>query len=275
MPQMDPITLRVTSADGTGIAVETSGPIGAPAIVLVHGIAQSRQAFRGVLDGPLARDHRLVAFDLRGHGASDKPEAPEAYAANDRLGEDLHAVIATLGLDRPAVVAWSYGGIVVAEHLRRYGDAGLGRVVFLGAAVRLGKPAKGLLGPTMLAGGRGLVSDDDEVYRAAARTFLEGCFAAAPSGEHVDAMLAEMMLVPVHARRPLLMRSEDFDAELAASKLAFATIHGAEDSVILPAMSAHLASIHPGTRATVIPGVGHVVPVEAPAAFEAALRAAL
>ena len=273
MPQMDPTMLRVTSADGTGIAVETTGPIGAPAIVLLHGIVQSRQAFRSVLDGPLARDHRLVAFDLRGHGQSDKPEAPEAYSAGDQLGEDLHAVIATLGLDRPAIVAWSYGGVVVSEHLRRYGDAGLGNVIFLGAAIRLGKPAKGLLGPTMLANGRGLVSDDDAVYRAAARTFLEGCFAN--DGAHVDTMLAEMMLVPAHARRALLTRSEDFDSALAGSKLTFATIHGAEDTVILPAMSEHLARVHPGTRATVVPGVGHVVPVEAPAAFEAAVRAAI
>ena len=269
---MDPTKLRVSSSDGTGIAVEVTGPVGAPAIVLIHGIAQSRQAFRSVLDGPLSRDHRLVAFDLRGHGESDKPEAPEAYTTGNRLGEDLHAVIATLGLDRPAILAWSYGGVVVSEHLRLYGDAGLGTLLFLGAAVRLGKPAKGLLGPTMLANGRGLVSDDDATYRATAKTFLEGCFA---TPHDVDGMVAEMLRVPAHSRRALLTRSEDFDAELAASKLPFATIHGAEDSVILPAMSEHIASRHPGTLATVIPGVGHVVPEEAPAAFEAAVRASL
>lgn len=264
---MDPTTRRVTSADGTTLLVEEAGNRGAPALVFLHGIAQSRESFRDVLGGPLARDHHLVAFDLRGHGDSDKPTTDDAYAGGTRLGEDLAAVIA--GLDRPTIVAWSYGGVVVGEYLRQYGDGGLGAVVFVGAAVKLGKAAKGLLGPTMLSNGRGLVSEDPATYLATSRTFLEGCLT---TPHDVAPLVAEMQRVPAHARRALLTRTEDFAPELAASKLPFATIHGAEDTVILPAMSEAVAAAHPATRAIVLPAVGHAPWIDAPPAFESALR---
>lgn len=267
---MDPTTRRVTSADGTTLLVEDAGNRAARPLVLLHGIAQSRASFRALLDGPLARDHHLIALDLRGHGDSDKPEAAEAYASGTRLGEDLAAVLA--GLDRPTVIAWSYGGVVVGEYLRQNGDGSLGAVVFVGAAVKLGKAAKGLLGSTMLANGRGLVSDDPATYLATSRTFLEGC-AAAP--HDVTAFVAGMERVPAHARRALLTRTEDFAPELAASKLPFATIHGAEDTVILPAMSEAIAAAHPGTRAVVLPGLGHAPWLDDARAFESALRSVL
>ncbi|HEU4536257.1 MAG TPA: hypothetical protein VFS00_19165, partial [Polyangiaceae bacterium] len=55
----------VRTADGLRIAYDDAGPPGAPAVVFVHGIAQGRAAFRGVLEGPLARELRAVAFDVR------------------------------------------------------------------------------------------------------------------------------------------------------------------------------------------------------------------
>lgn len=264
---MVPTTRRVTSADGTTLLVEEAGNREAPALVFLHGIAQSRASFRSVLDGPLARDHHLVAFDLRGHGDSDKPGTADAYAGGARLGEDLAAVLA--GLDHPTIIAWSYGGVVVGEYLRLHGDVGLGAVVFVGAAVKLGKAAKGLLGPTMLENGRGLVSDDPATYLATSRTFLEGCLT---TPHDVAPLVAEMQRVPTVARRALLTRTEDFAPELAASKVPFTTIHGAKDTVILPAMSEAIAAARPATRATVLANAGHAPWIDDPPAFESALR---
>jgi pimeloyl-ACP methyl ester carboxylesterase len=61
-------TGSVTTPSGVRIAFDEAGPAGAPACVLIHGIAQSRACFRSLLESPLAERHRLVAFDLRGHG---------------------------------------------------------------------------------------------------------------------------------------------------------------------------------------------------------------
>ena len=48
---------------------------------------------------------------------------PEHYADGQLWADDLAAVIEQTGLERPVVVAWSYGGYIVADFLRAYGDA--------------------------------------------------------------------------------------------------------------------------------------------------------
>jgi pimeloyl-ACP methyl ester carboxylesterase len=87
----------------------------------------------------LAGSFRLVAIDLRGHGLSDKPR--NAYSDSQLWTDDVHAVITELGLERPIASASSYGGIVVCDYLRCYGDAGLGGVHFVGAMSKLGTNA--------------------------------------------------------------------------------------------------------------------------------------
>lgn len=101
------------AADGTTIqyddhgldAASTSGP----SIVLVHGITESSAAWAPVTE-LLARDHRVVTLDLRGHGASGTAERYDLEA----MAGDVAAVVAELGLDRPHLVGHSLGGIVVS-----------------------------------------------------------------------------------------------------------------------------------------------------------------
>jgi pimeloyl-ACP methyl ester carboxylesterase len=266
-------TRLVRGADGVGIAVDESGaPHGTP-IVFLHGIAQSRRIWQSVLTGPLARDHRLVAIDLRGHGDSDRPEGDAAYAGGDRLGGDLEAVCAALDLDRPVIVAWSYGGVVVGEYLRAHGSSGLGAILFAAAALQVGKPARALFGPAMLSSGRALMSEDAAVYAAGARAFLLACAARPIAASFVDEGLAEMARVPAHVRRALLGRSEDYSAELASCTLPVATLHGVLDPVVLVEMSEHIASLVPGAESTCLSGVGHLAFLEAEEAFHAAVLA--
>ncbi len=267
------LTNFIRSPDGVRIAVDEAGaPQGTP-VVFIHGIAQSRHVWRGVLTGPLAADLRLVAIDLRGHGDSDHPEGDAAYAGGDRLGGDLHAVCAALGLSRPIVVAWSYGGVVVGEYLRSHGAKGLGAILFAAAAVKVGKPAKALFGPAMLTNGRALMSEDPATYEAGARAFLGACAAGPIDASFLERSVSEMMRVPAHVRRALLGRSEDYSAELSRCALPAATLHGALDPVILPEMSEQIAALIPGTESTLLPNDGHVAFVEAPDAFLSAIRA--
>lgn len=88
---------------------------GAP-VVLVHGFTGAIERSwidTGVLPD-LARDHRVVAFDLRGHGKSDKPRNPAAY---DDLGEDVIRLLDHLGIRRAHLVGYSLGGIIAAKLL--------------------------------------------------------------------------------------------------------------------------------------------------------------
>jgi pimeloyl-ACP methyl ester carboxylesterase len=264
-------TRLIRAPDGVRIAVDEAGaPHGTP-IVFLHGIAQSRKVWQSVLTGPLAREHRLLAVDLRGHGDSDRPEGGDAYAG-DRLGADLQAVCSELGLVRPVIVAWSYSGAVVGEYLRAHGGEGLGAILFAAAAIKIGKPARALFGPAMLNHGRALMSEDQATYEAGARAFQLACSATPLGGSFVEDCLSETARVPPHVRRALLGRSDDYSAELARCGLPMATLHGELDPVVLVAMSDEIASLAKGVESTRLPGVGHLAWLEAPDAFDAAIR---
>ena len=94
--------------DGVRIDYDAVGH-GQP-LVLLHGWSCDRSWFSqpGYVED-LARDHRVVNMDLRGHGASDKPHEPSAYGV-DLLTNDVLAVADAEGLDRFAIWGMSYGG---------------------------------------------------------------------------------------------------------------------------------------------------------------------
>ena len=68
--------MRITTSDGVGLAVDVQGA--GPGLVLVHGFGGAKEDFSDHL-AVLAREHTVVVFDHRGHGASDKPSNPSAY----------------------------------------------------------------------------------------------------------------------------------------------------------------------------------------------------
>jgi pimeloyl-ACP methyl ester carboxylesterase len=102
--------LTAVSADGARLHVEVHGPDGAPAVVLSHGWSCST-AFWAAQVRDLAADHRVIAYDQRGHGRS--PANP--VCSTDALADDLEAVLAaTLAPGEKAVlVGHSMGGMTL------------------------------------------------------------------------------------------------------------------------------------------------------------------
>lgn len=266
--------VRVKTATGVALSLRDEGPAAAPPLVFLHGIAQSKESWSSLLEGAMSKDFRLLALDLRGHGDSDKPEAPEELA-HRRLADDVEAVIGGLGLRKPVLVAWSFGGVVVGEYLRRHGDGALGGIVFLAAAVRTGRDARGLFGPGMLDHARSLLSEEEATYEAGARAFVESCAARPLPPAIREGAVSRMRVVPARVRRAFLGGGDDYSPEVAGTRVPIAALHGELDTVVKPEMSAWIAGLRPGVHLRRLPGVGHLPWVEAPADFEAALRAAL
>jgi pimeloyl-ACP methyl ester carboxylesterase len=106
-----------------------------PAILLIHGIGDNGDTWRPVIE-QLAKDHRVIAPDLLGHGRSEKPRADYSIAAYANGMRDLLSV---LDIDRVTVVGHSLGGGVAAqfayqfpercERLVLVGSGGVGRTV--------------------------------------------------------------------------------------------------------------------------------------------------
>lgn len=259
--------MNATSSDGVKIALIDGGSSTGRRVVFVHGIAQSKAAWAPIFESPLAKTHRLVAYDLRGHGDSDKPGG--AALQRPLLADDLAAVIE--GLDHPVVVAWSFGGTVIGEYLRKFGDGALGGIVLAAAAIRSGREAKELFGPVMMGNARALMSDDPTVYESGARTFFADSVAAPLPASIVEHGVNEMLRVPAHVRRAYLSGGDDYVADVSRVKVPLTTIHGTTDRVVLPAMS----DLIPHARAVRLEGLGHVPWLEAPGDFVRALTAAI
>src|SRR5262245_36939761 len=97
-------TQKITGGGGVQLhVVEAGNPDGRP-ILFLHGFSQSGLAWSRQLDSELARDHHLVAMDLRGHGLSDKPR--DAYGDSRMWADDVRAVIDSLNLDHAVLCGW-------------------------------------------------------------------------------------------------------------------------------------------------------------------------
>lgn len=123
-----------TSADATPdgtvrLHIEDSGGDGR-AVVLIHGWPLSAQAWALQVPVLKAAGYRVVAYDRRGFGRSDKPASAYDY---DVLADDLERVMAQCDLQDVTLVGFSMGGGEVARYIARHGESRLHSVVFAAA----------------------------------------------------------------------------------------------------------------------------------------------
>jgi pimeloyl-ACP methyl ester carboxylesterase len=100
------ISERVVDAGGVRLNVASAGE--GPAVLLLHGFPDSWRLWRHQIPALVAAGHRVIAPDLRGFGASDRPDDVAAYRMG-RLVEDVDAVCAAFGVERATVVGHDWG----------------------------------------------------------------------------------------------------------------------------------------------------------------------
>ena len=116
-------------ADAVRLHIDDSGGSGRP-VVLIHGWPLSAQAWEPQVAVLEAAGYRVVAYDRRGFGRSDKPESSYSY---DVLADDLQRVMDQCGLQDVTLVGFSMGGGEVARYITRHGESRLRSVVFAAA----------------------------------------------------------------------------------------------------------------------------------------------
>ena len=113
----------------TDLHVDDTGGSGRP-VVLIHGWPLSGESFSNQVPALAAAGYRVVTYDRRGFGRSDKPMRGYTY---DTLTEDLHTLLETLELTDVTLVGFSMGGGEVARYFGLYGAERLRSVVFASA----------------------------------------------------------------------------------------------------------------------------------------------
>ncbi len=223
----------VKTPDGVDISVrEWGNPEGWP-IVFVHGLAQSHLCFLPQFASELAGRHRLVAYDLRGHGESAKPLDPSFYNESRRWADELEAVIDGAAATKPIVVGWSLGGRVLRQYLIHYGDRRLGGLHFVST-----RPFED---PSVLApASRASIArrPDTLAERIDAHiAFLRACFLRQPSEDDFAVALAYNIIVPQEIREAISGWStglEETRSALAQVTVPTLITHGRNDALILP-----------------------------------------
>jgi pimeloyl-ACP methyl ester carboxylesterase len=259
----------VIDLPGGDLRVRDGGPRDAPAVVLLHGYACSMGWWDGVAPA-LARDHRVITFDLLGHGGSEKPRDGYGMESQARL---VSAALDRLDVRKATVVGHSMGGAVataLVQERRALVDslvildsnsdkddrhlpftARLGYVPVLGQAIRRVVPDSMIRNGLESAFADGFEVPDRFVddFREMTYTSYDESPSASDDYREGDALADRLK----NDRVPLLV------------------IFGSEDELV-DAEAAQDYRTVPGARIVVLDGVGHSPHVERPAATTRLIR---
>lgn len=96
---------------------DTGGP--GRAVVLIHGWPLSGESWSEQVPALTAAGFRVISYDRRGFGRSDKPKNGYDY---DTFADDLQAILETLNVTDATLVGFSMGGGEVARYIGKYGS---------------------------------------------------------------------------------------------------------------------------------------------------------
>lgn len=260
-------TLRVRTPDGPSIAAQDWSRSDEPAaeLLLLHGYSQAHPCWLRQIESPLTRQFRLVTYDLRGHGSSEKPADARYYREAWRWAAELRAVIEQLRLRRPVVLAWSYAGRILLDYLAVHGDSKLAGAVFVAATTRTDAE---LFGPAE-ASLRAMTDPDPQCAGEASVAMLRASCARALSPQELKFFLEFNSRCPPCIRGWLRGRPAQYDEVLERLDLPVLIIHGDADQVTRPRMSQYTGSRVRGAECLIYPNVGHMPFWEAPERFNA------
>jgi non-heme chloroperoxidase len=249
----------VRGGGGVDLHVREWGSQSARPILFIHGWSQNHLCWMKQFESELQDEFRLLALDLRGHGMSGAPSEAEQYTDSEKWADDIAAVLGRLALDAPVLVGWSYGGFVIGDYLRKYGETRLGGINFVSGALVLGPKAYGkLIGPGFLENAPHCCESDVPTNIAATRRFLRACSARPIGQEEFEIALAYTMLVTPHVRSALLQRELDYARDLAKLSIPVLVTQGRSDTLVLPAMSDYIATHCRTARQSWYDDVGHI-----------------
>lgn len=265
------------TADTVRLHVEDSGGAGRP-MVLIHGWPLSGKAWDMQVSALRAAGVRVVTYDRRGFGRSDKPAAGYDY---DTLADDLQRVLDQCGLQDVTLVGFSMGGGEVARYVTRHGESRLHSVVFAAAVppclMKSADNPDGPLTPEKAQEKRQAFEQDRSGYFA---EFTTAFFSANGALKVTEAQRREALVLceqsSPHAALACMdaFATTDFREDLKKLTLPTLVIHGDADAIVPfggSGQRTHRAVAHSGL--VLVSGAPHGLNVSHATEFNAALLA--
>ncbi len=258
----------IQGGGGIRLHVREWGNASAPSILFIHGWSQNHLCWSKQYESELATSYRLVALDLRGHGMSEAPHQASAYQNPQLWADDIAAIMKELLLERPILVGWSYGGFIICDYIRAYGQENISGIVFAGAATTLHPPTLSeFIGPGFINVVTDAISEDLPTSLLAMRQFMHNCIAKPLALEDLETALCWQMVVRPDVRGALVTREINSDNVLRSLRVPLLVAHGRQDYVVLPTMAEHVLETCPKATASWYNDVGHAPFLEDPARF--------
>ena len=258
----------IQGGGGIRLHVREWGNASAPSILFIHGWSQNHLCWSKQYESELATSYRLVALDLRGHGMSEAPHQASAYQNPQLWADDIATILKELLLERPILVGWSYGGFIICDYLRAYGQENISGIVFAGAATTLHPPTLSeFIGPGFINVVTDAISEDLPTSLLAMRQFMHNCIAKPLALEDLETALCWQMVVRPDVRGALVTREINSDDVLRSLQVLLLVAHGRQDYVVLPTMAEHVLKTCPTATASWYEDVGHAPFLEDPARF--------
>lgn len=243
--------MRTANRDGTNLAyLDTGG--GDPPFVFVHGWSCNHSHFAPQIEH-FAIDHRVVAVDLRGHGASDAPD--QRYTVST-FADDLVWLCEGAGVERPVLIGHSMGGQVVLDVAARSPDVPTAVVMVDAAPIVGGSPAMAMAAEV----GGSLTGPDGAAARAAIVDHAVVALARVP--ELQERVRTDMLRTPGHVAVSCVTLMGEWDGEAAARACTVPVLHIGADDPINDA--AALRALNPCIRTGQTVGAGHFNQLEVP-----------
>lgn len=260
-------TLEKNADDRPEVALhyEDTGGDGRP-VVLIHGWPLSGASWKDNAPALQAAGYRVVTYDRRGFGESDKPLTGYTY---DHFADDLAALIDALGLEDVSLVGFSMGGGEIARYIARHGEGKLHSVVFASAVppymLKTGDNPDGPLSKTeatkMTAG---LTANREKFFDQ----FTTDFFSANGTLKVTEEQRQEALALEAQASKAAELESmaafgfTDFREDLTHVTVPTLVIHGdADGTVPLEGSGARTHAAIPGSRLHVVKDGPHGINV--------------
>jgi pimeloyl-ACP methyl ester carboxylesterase len=256
-------------SNGITIAYESHGE-GHP-LLLICGVGYGGWAFRKL--APLLSDrYRVITFDNRGVGGSDKPEGPYS---TPQMAQDAIGLLEGLGISSAYVLGHSLGGYIAEEIALARPD--LVKKLVLASTTSGGKDVIPITAEALSVMTERRGDPLELINRGIAVATAPGWAKEHPDEvkELIDYRLSSPVPAAAYAAQVNAGAQHNAEGRVSAIKCPTLVLSGDADRVVPPGNAELLARKIPGAEVRIVRGAGHLLPIEAPEATASVLRAFL
>lgn len=249
--------------DDINVYYDLDGPADAPIVLLANSLGTNVHVWDAQL-ATLAATHRVLRFDMRGHGLTDAGSRPSLSIAD--FADDAAHLLDALSIGRVTFVGLSIGGMIGQRFAAAYPER-VEALVLCATASRIGTPDvwQTRIDAVEQGGMHAIVPGVLE------RWFTPRAHAGQPALVTGFGTMLERTPPVSYIAACRAIRDADLRADDAAVRCRTLVIAGAEDAVTTPAMAGEMCALIGGADIRVIEACAHILCAEAPAAFNAVL----